>query len=521
MTEWNDGYVSDIAYSGAVYREQMPAHLDVACLAAGAAPPVEPGAAFSYCELGCGLGDTAMSVAAAYPDARVWGFDFNPAHIADGAHRAARAGLDNLVLAEHAFEELASGAVALPPFDYVTMHGVWSWVSAANKAHIVAFLRRYLRPGGLFCITYNAMPGWAPMVPLQHLLLNAGRAVGGTSDRRIGEAVGLARRVLDMGSPSIPAATLEGVERALKAGQVPYLSHEYLNEHWQPAFFADVAAALAPAKLSYVASANILENFPALCMTPEQRAFVDRLSPELRQTVADYFCPRSFRRDIFVRGPRRPPARAYDARLAAQGLALGLPAGAVRLTLDVPVGQATLSAPFYGPVLERLKRGNATVGQLVAAADPETVPALNEIAAMLVGGRQVLPAIREAGPAELERVRRYNRAQAEITCEAGQPGGWLVGANIGTVIRVGVLELLAYEAILDAEAATGAPATEADAPAVRDRIRTLLDVRRIALRQRPGGEPEKAAEAEPLDLDAELPEILTEFLPVWRRLGVL
>ena len=55
-----------------------------------------------------------------------------------------------------------------------------------------------------------------------------------------------------------------------------YLSHEYMSAHWAPAFHADVVAAMAEAKLDWVSSANPMENFPELMITPEQRAVMDR-----------------------------------------------------------------------------------------------------------------------------------------------------------------------------------------------------------------------------------------------------
>ena len=45
-----------------------------------------------------------------------------------------------------------------------------------------------------------------------------------------------------------------------------------MNAHWSPCFHADVAAALTGAKLGWVASADLAENFPELTLTEPQRA---------------------------------------------------------------------------------------------------------------------------------------------------------------------------------------------------------------------------------------------------------
>src|SRR5258705_524929 len=102
-----------------------------------------------------------------------------------------------------------------------------------------------------------------------------------------------------------------------------YLSHEYMSAHWAPAFHADVAAAMAQAKLDWVASASPLENFPELMLTPEQRALVDRYKdPTMRELIKDTCLPRQLRHDVFVRGarrrglwlPPRPPGSGANGR---------------------------------------------------------------------------------------------------------------------------------------------------------------------------------------------------------------
>ena len=79
-----------------------------------------------------------------------------------------------------------------------------------------------------------------------------------------------------------------------------------MNAHWAPCFHADVAAALADAKLDWVASANLMENFPELMLTPEQRAVIERYKdPIMRELVKDMCLQRQLRHDVFVRGARR------------------------------------------------------------------------------------------------------------------------------------------------------------------------------------------------------------------------
>ncbi len=80
MAHWDHGYVTDVVYTNNFYRETTPAWLASTALLLGHRPPDLAGA-FRYADLGCGNGFTALTVAATSPQAEVWGFDFNPAHI--------------------------------------------------------------------------------------------------------------------------------------------------------------------------------------------------------------------------------------------------------------------------------------------------------------------------------------------------------------------------------------------------------------------------------------------------------
>src|SRR4051812_26521029 len=161
MTDWAGGYIADIEYGAGFYREQAPGTLDAACLIRGLAPPPRRDGRFRYCELGCGQGLTALVLAAANPRAEIVAVDFNPAHIARASDLAAEAGLGNVRFIEAGFADLTGpGAPDLPDFDYIALHGVYSWVSPANRQAIVRFAERRLAPGGLLYVSYNAMPGW-------------------------------------------------------------------------------------------------------------------------------------------------------------------------------------------------------------------------------------------------------------------------------------------------------------------------------------------------------------------------
>lgn len=518
MSDWTAGYVSDIEYMPGFYAEQAPAHLDAVCLVRGLEPPVAPGAPYAWCELGCGVGETAMVLAAANPQAEFWAFDFNPAHIARGRGLAAGAGLDNLHLEEASFGELVGAEPsgrplpALPQFDYIVLHGVWSWVSAENRAHLVHFMDARLKPGGLVYVTYNALPGWTATQPLQHLLSRMAAHMPGRSDRRIVEALHIAEAMVEAGALPLDKEMLERLAQERDKGHTAYLSHEYLNAHWAPCYHSDVAGALAEAKLSFAASANMLENFPDLQMTPEQRGLLDRLPEAERETLKDYFLPRTFRRDIFIRGPRPIPDRRRDARLSAQRLALAVPPAAVSRTVKVPIGEATLNERFYGPAFAALAAGIRSVGALLAdpaAAGSTATPP--EVIGMTVGARQTLPAPNLADPATTARAQAFNTVHLRACADEARANTVLAAPVLGTGIPVRLFEMLTYEALTAGTPAELEPLVAA--------CWTLLERRGDRLRAE--GKLVEDREENLALLRDNLPEVLEVAVPYWRRVGAL
>ncbi len=170
MATWSAGYVLDIEYTSGFYREIAPGFLNWAILSQGLyAPTLREGAA--YCELGCGQGFGTALLAAANPGVKFYGFDFNPAQIANARRLSAQAGLTNITFEDKSFEELATAPDgAYPKFDIIAIHGIYSWISPENRRFIVDILFRHLSAGGAVYVSYNCMPGWAAVAPLQRLM---------------------------------------------------------------------------------------------------------------------------------------------------------------------------------------------------------------------------------------------------------------------------------------------------------------------------------------------------------------
>jgi SAM-dependent methyltransferase len=419
---WGGGYVTDINYDPGYYREQSPTQLRLTCLLAGVAWDVpEEGA--HYLELGCGLGMGALIIAASNPSWQITALDFNPAHIAAARALAREAGIENATFLEADLSDFAESkaAASLPEADIATAHGVWSWVSPEVRAGIVRLLAAKLRAGGVAHLSYNALPGWQGMLAVQRLVREAGLRLASRSDRQAEAGIGVLRDLA-----AAEATTLRGDARLsswlpeMGAHSSAYLAHEFMNGHWSPCWHADVAAALAGARLDWVGVATLIENFAELSMTVPQRAVYERFEdPMMRELVKDLCLARTLRHDVFVRGARRISAAARDAALRDLTLGLAVPEDNVTLEVQVGAGKAELSPDFYRPVIQMLARGPTRVAELLRA--PGAVAAREnpaELAGLLVGTRQAVVMARPgAQPSEV--ALRLNAALARRLAVTG------------------------------------------------------------------------------------------------------
>jgi predicted O-methyltransferase YrrM len=163
----NEPYMRNVAYTHGYYRELSPTMISAALESQGVTPP-DLAAPLNYCELGMGFGVSLLVNAACFPHMRFYGNDFNPEHVAYARRWADEAGLANVELFEDGFEELLQRD--LPPMDVIVMHGVYTWVSAAQQQVIIDFIDRRLKPGGVVYVSHNTLPACAAQMPLRQLV---------------------------------------------------------------------------------------------------------------------------------------------------------------------------------------------------------------------------------------------------------------------------------------------------------------------------------------------------------------
>lgn len=363
MSDWTAGYVADIGYTYGYYPELNPQRAKLMFLNAGLACP-EFGHA---CELGFGQG-LGTNIHAAASTVKWHGTDFIPSQ-ASFAQELAKASGASANLYDESFAEFAARQ-DLPDFDYIGLHGIWSWISEENREVIVDFVRRKLKVGGVLFVSYNTLPGWSAFAPMRHLMTEHARHVGS-------EAQGIVKRIdgaLEFGEKLLASNPVYGRVNTSVAGRLQkikdmnrhYLAHEYFNEDWQPMYFSDFAEQISRAKMTFVCSAHPHDAVDSVNFTAEQQKFMGDISdPLFKETVRDYMVNQQFRRDFWVKGARKITNLERDKGLSNLRVMLISHRSDVSLKVTGGMGELNLRDDVYNPILDSLANHEIkTLGEL-------------------------------------------------------------------------------------------------------------------------------------------------------------
>lgn len=406
---WNEGYFTDVAYTYGYYREINPVFQRFCLLLRGYAAPETSG--MQHCELGFGQG-VSINVHAAATAGSFVGTDFNPAHAAHANQLAGVSG-SGARLFDDSFEQLLQRD-DLPPFDSISLHGIWTWVSRDNQKIIAEFARRHLKPGGILYISYNCFPGWSPAYPLRQLFALHDRfspsAAGAVE--RVDAAMQFTEQLL-AAQPNYLKAVPHLPDRLKKIMEQNrhYLAHEYFNREWNCMYFTDVVDALAPAKLDFACTAVPLDAVESINLSADARGFLNGIAnPVLREQARDYFVNQQFRKDLYVRGATRLPTIVRRQQLLETRFALVQSAADIPLKVAGAAGEAALQEAVYKPLIDALADRHCvpkTLRELAAS-----LPELQE--AQVLEALTVLVGMSAAAPCQAETAAR----QVQKRCEA-------------------------------------------------------------------------------------------------------
>lgn len=444
MQSFTEGYVTEFGYTYGYYAELNPLRAALPILRQGAAmPPIK-----TACELGFGQG-ISINIHAAAQDIQWYGTDFNPRQV-NFARSLADACKSKADLANEAFAQFCRRQ-NLPMFDFIGLHGIWSWINDANKAAIVDLVKNKLAVGGILYISYNCYPGWSPMFPVRELLtLYEEKSTSGLKGG-IDAAIDFAGRLADL--DAIYMRSQPGIKKRLDAIRKQnhvYLAHEYFNKEWDVMSFAKIAEWLEPAMLDYICQANYLDTVNAINYTNDQLELLNSIDNiALRETTADFMVNRQFRRDYWIKGRRQLNSSEQRDQLLALEFIMPVKRDSVELKVKGARIDANLNADVYNPVLDafadNMPHALADVAKIVHTKGVHLAQLL-EAVTILCGNSALAPAqepsrnVREHCKLLNCKIENISRASGDISFLASPVTGG--GTQIN---RFGQLFLLAQK----------------------------------------------------------------------------
>lgn len=411
MSETAVGYITDVDYIPGFYPHLSPVAMRYAASLNRVAPPTTTDG-FRYLELGCGLGRSLTTLAAANPQGNFVGVDINANHISAIEKDIAAGELKNVQALNSDFVSLDKN---LGKFDFLALHGVFSWVAPEVREQILAVAKAHLAPGGLLLVSYNAMPGWAHLQPIRGILRQYAALRQGDTVQRIRDALNYLVFIRDKKARYFEdnpraAAYVDGLLKQ----DLRYLAHEYLNEHWTSFYFSEVAGMFGSAGLAFVGSLPIHTNFWDLCVRPEfQELFRTTSNRLVTESHKDFCANTAFRWDIYsaepqiLQSPEERLKQVDDLYFRSAKLDIALPH-----QVNLGVVTSTIQGPLYETLLKILSQKSLRLSEilkektlkgnplpdLIRAVDAGVAMGLLDVTAGPVPGSQNKPSKKEVTP---------------------------------------------------------------------------------------------------------------------------
>jgi methyltransferase-like protein/2-polyprenyl-3-methyl-5-hydroxy-6-metoxy-1,4-benzoquinol methylase len=205
-------------------------------------------------ELGCADGSNLIPMACALPESTFLGLDLSARQIKPGQDLIATLGLPNIELRRGNIIDVDAG---FGVFDYIIVHGVFSWVPSDVQEKILSICHERLSDQGIAYISYNTYPGWRMRGMLRDMMLYHSRKFE-DPQKQIGQARALINWLAEtVETNTDPYGLLLKLELDhMQRWQDTYFRHDSLAEFNEPLYFHQFMERAERHGLQYLAEAE-------------------------------------------------------------------------------------------------------------------------------------------------------------------------------------------------------------------------------------------------------------------------
>lgn len=290
----------DLMYESGAFSQTAINNLEARARLMGLQPT--PAANAKVLELGCSMGGNIITQALYYPDAEFTGIDLSGRQVAQGNAIIEKMGLKNVRLEE---KDILTVDESFGKFDYIIVHGIWSWVPDAVKDKIFSICRNNLTEHGIAYISYNVYPGWKRQEQLRDIMQFSGRDV-------LEEPLE-ARTRKGLDALKALAEILEN-DKGLGGGKLPaiqkilnhnfyYIAHEYMEAFNDPIYVNGFIEWANRHRLAYIGDTDLHVSFVSWMAEHTRERILALAGGDYiaKEFYSDILSDRQFRRSLLCR----------------------------------------------------------------------------------------------------------------------------------------------------------------------------------------------------------------------------
>jgi methyltransferase-like protein/2-polyprenyl-3-methyl-5-hydroxy-6-metoxy-1,4-benzoquinol methylase len=247
-------------------------------------------------ELGCGNGSNLISHAYNLQDARFVGVDISGKHIEQAEEWANSLNLTNIEF--HEIDVVEMNTETFGKFDYITAHGLISWIPDFVRQRVFELFTELLEPNGIGYISYNTYPG-AHRRDMVRRMMRFHTADTDDPVKKVQKAISfLSFLTENAAGDEIYKPTLESELHRHFQHETGDIYHDDLAEFYHPYYFQEFAEVLEAHQLQFLAETE----FHAMSMqglSPDTVNFLSGIDNLIeREQYLDFFRGRSFRQSL-------------------------------------------------------------------------------------------------------------------------------------------------------------------------------------------------------------------------------
>ena len=256
-------------------------------------------------ELGSSFGGNIITQALYNPEAEFVGVDLTAEQVKKGNEVIEKIGLKNIKLIEKNILDINED---FGKFDYIIVHGVFSWVPDIVKEKIIKICNENLTEEGIAYISYNTYPGWKEADKIREMMLYANKYFPEVSQ---GDKVQRGKAFISIVAEQMKIYTdvaekkgdfIKQIEGILNM-QDYYVGHEQLENINDPMYLHEFVDMLRKENLQYISDVGLRLSIASVYndSTIEKLQQLSQGDPVIKEQCLDYILDTKFRRSLICK----------------------------------------------------------------------------------------------------------------------------------------------------------------------------------------------------------------------------